>query len=130
MNLTEKLNSGERLNYDEGVALWDLDLFELAKYADAIRQAKNGKKVYFNSNRHINPTNLCADTCKFCAFSAHRRNDGAYTMSHEEIMKIVDDTVKRGTKEIHIVSSHNPTVTWQWYLEIFKMSFNSYLNFI
>ena len=42
-------------------------------------------------------------------------------MSHEEIMQIVDETVQRGTKEIHIVSSHNPNFSWQWYFEIFKI---------
>ncbi|NLK66559.1 MAG: aminofutalosine synthase MqnE [Campylobacteraceae bacterium] len=121
MNILEKLESGERLNYEDGVKLYDLDLFTLGKFANKKREELNGKKVYFNLNRHINPTNYCADVCLFCAFSAHRKNDKAYTMTHEQIMQIVDDTVKRGTKEIHIVSAHNPNVTWQWYLEIFKM---------
>lgn len=121
MSLIDKLENGQRLGYDDGLALYDLDLFTLGKYANKVRQKLHSNKVYFNINRHINPTNLCADTCKFCAFSAHRKNDNAYTMSHEEIMKIVDDTVKNGTKEIHIVSAHNPFVTPQWYLEIFKM---------
>lgn len=120
MEILEKLQSGERLNYEDGVKLWDLDLFDLGKFAFAIRKEKNGKNVYFNANRHINPSNLCADTCKFCAFSAHRKNENAYTMSDDEIMRIVDETVARGTKEIHIVSSHNPFVTPQQYLGIFK----------
>ena len=120
MEILEKLQSGERLNYEDGVKLWDLDLFDLGKFAFAIRKEKNGKNVYFNANRHINPSNLCADTCKFCAFSAHRKNENAYTMSDDEIMRIVDETVVRGTKEIHIVSSHNPFVTPQQYLGIFK----------
>jgi len=41
-------------------------------------------------------------------------------MSHEEILKIVDESVSHGVKEIHIVSAHNPDTSWQWYLEIFK----------
>lgn len=118
MEILEKLQSGERLNYEDGVKLWDLDLFDLGKFAFAIRKEKNGKNVYFNANRHINPSNLCADTCKFCAFSAHRKNENAYTMSDDEIMRIVDETVARGTKEIHIVSSHNPFVTPQQYLSL------------
>ena len=120
MEILEKLQSGERLNYEDGVKLWDLDLFDLGKFAFAIRKEKNGKNVYFNANRHINPSNLCADTCKFCAFSAHRKSENAYKMSDDEIMRIVDETVARGTKEIHIVSSHNPFVTPQQYLGIFK----------
>lgn len=49
-------------------------------------------------------------------------------MTHEEIMKIVDETVKRETKEVHIVSAHNKDTTWQWYLEIFKMIKEKYPN--
>lgn len=126
MSIIDKLNSGERLNFEDGIRLWDLDLFTLGKFANTFRTKLNGKKVYFNINRHINPTNLCADVCLFCAFSSHRKNEFAYTMSHEEIMAIVDDTIRRGTKEIHIVSAHNPNVSWQWYLEIFKMIKDKY----
>ncbi|MFQ6342686.1 aminofutalosine synthase MqnE [Campylobacter sp. VTCC 70190] len=120
-NLLSKLENEERLNEEEANRLWDLDLFTLGKYAHQKRTKLHGKKVYFNINRHINPTNICADTCKFCAFSAHRKNPNPYLMSHEEIMQIVADTAKRGTKEVHIVSAHNKDTTWQWYLEIFKM---------
>lgn len=120
MEILEKLENDIRLNYEDGLKLYDFDLYTLGKFANKKREQINGKKVYFNLNRHINPTNLCADVCLFCAFSSHRKNDKAYTMSHEEIMQIVDETVKRGTKEIHIVSAHNPNVSWQWYLEIFK----------
>lgn len=119
--LINKLENEERLNEKEANALWEMELFTLAKYAQKRRENLHGKKVYFNINRHINPTNICADTCKFCAFSAHRKNPNPYTMTHEEILKIVDETVARGTKEVHIVSAHNKNSSWQWYLGIFKM---------
>ncbi|WP_236860506.1 aminofutalosine synthase MqnE [Campylobacter californiensis] len=120
MNLIKKLESGDRINAEEALGLYELDLFDLAKFADAKRRQMHGKKVFFNINRHINPTNICADVCKFCAFSAHRKNPNPYKMSHEEIMQIVDESVKNGAKEIHIVSAHNAQSGWQWYLEIFK----------
>ncbi len=120
-NLIEKLEKEERLSEEEAHKIWDLDLFTLAKFAHKKRSKLHGKKVYFNINRHINPTNICADTCKFCAFSAHRKNPNPYLMTHEEIMQIVDESVKRGIKEVHIVSAHNKNTSWQWYLEIFKM---------
>ncbi len=120
-DLLKALENEERLSEKQVYKLYDLDLFTLAKYAHLKRTKLHGKKVYFNINRHINPTNICADTCKFCAFSAHRKNPNPYFMSHEEIMRIVDETVLRGTKEVHIVSAHNKDRPWQWYLEIFKM---------
>jgi len=109
-----------RINFDDALALYDLDLFELGEMADKIRQEKFGKKTYFNINRHINPTNICADICKFCAYSANRKNPNPYTMSHDQIMEIVKDVESRGIKEVHIVSAHNPDTGLEWYLEIFK----------
>ena len=73
-NLLKALENDERISEQDAYKLYDLDLFSLAKFAQKKREKLHGKKVYFNINRHINPTNICADTCKFCAFSAHRKN--------------------------------------------------------
>ena len=120
MQIKEKIAVGERLTLEDGVALYESDFFELGKLAATKREALHGKKTYFNINRHINPTNVCADVCKFCAYSATRKNPNQYTMSHEEIVKIVDEIVANDAKEVHIVSAHNPHVTLDWYLGIFK----------
>jgi len=110
----------ERIGFEEAVALYERDLFELGEMADAVRKQLHGNKTYFNINRHINPTNVCKDICKFCAYSASRKNPNPYTMSHEEILGIVDDIVSRDIKEVHIVSAHNPDTGLQWYLDIFR----------
>jgi aminodeoxyfutalosine synthase len=110
----------ERIGFEDAVALYDQDLFALGEMADSIRRHLHGKKSYFNINRHINPTNVCKDVCKFCAYSASRKNPNPYTMSHEEILGIVDDIVSRDIKEVHIVSAHNPDTGLQWYLDIFR----------
>jgi len=117
-----------RIDFDEAMKLWDMDFFELGRKADEIRKEKFGKKTYFNINRHINPTNICADVCKFCAYSANRKNPNPYTMTHEEIMNIVKDVESRGAKEVHIVSAHNPDAGLEWYLEIFKKIKTAYPN--
>ncbi len=122
----KELESGERISEANAYKLYDLELFTLAKFAHKKRTKLHGKKVYFNINRHINPTNICADTCKFCAFSAHRKNPNPYFMSHDEILRVVDESVKRGIKEVHIVSAHNKDSSWQWYLGVFKMIKDKY----
>ncbi len=121
MEAIEKFYQGERLSFEDGVALYDADLFELGKMADAIKQKRYGKKVFFNVNRHINPTNICVDICKFCGFSANRKNPNPYAMTHDEIMDIVAQAVSRDIKEVHIVSAHNKEVGLDWYFDIFKM---------
>lgn len=120
MGIIKKLENFQRLEPNEALELYELDLFTLGKYAFKERVKRHGKKVFFNINRHINPTNICADVCKFCAFSAHRKNPNPYKMSHEEILSIVDKSVQNGAKEVHIVSAHNDEGGWEWYLEIFK----------
>jgi len=120
MNLIEKLESQERLNYEDGLALYELDLFTLAKYANIKRKSLYGKKAFFNVNRHVNPTNICKDICKFCAFSSNRKNPNPYTMTHEEILSAVEKSYKNNIKEVHIVSAHNPKTGLEWYLEIFS----------
>ncbi len=120
MEVVEKLKKGERLNFEDGVQLYELDLFTLGKFAYKRRETLYGKKSFFNINRHINPTNICKDICKFCAFSANRKNPNPYTMSHDEVLQIVEDASKRGVKEVHIVSAHNNQVGLDWYLGMFK----------
>jgi aminodeoxyfutalosine synthase len=120
MDFLEKLKSNKRLDFEEALKLYDLDLFELGIYADKIRQEKHQDKTYFNINRHINPTNICKDICKFCAYSASRKNPNQYTMSHEEILEAIESDISKGIKEVHIVSAHNPNTGLDWYLEVFK----------
>ena len=120
MSIIEKLEKNIRLEYEDAIKLYDLDLFTLATYANKIRVEKHGKKTYFNINRHINPTNICKDVCQFCAYSASRKNPHQYTLSHEEILEIVKNSSKNNIKEVHIVSAHNPHTGLQWYMDVFK----------
>lgn len=118
--IIDKIEKQERVSFEEALSLYDLDLFTLGKMADEIRQQRWGKKSFFNINRHINPTNVCKDICKFCAFSASRKNPNQYTMTHEEILNIVAAASERGVKEVHIVSAHNPSTGLDWYMDIFS----------
>ncbi|MCV6609049.1 MAG: radical SAM protein, partial [Campylobacterales bacterium] len=120
MDIIKKLENNERLTYEDGLKLYDLDLFVLGEYANKRREELHGKKTYFNINRHINPTNICKDVCQFCAYSASRKNPNQYTLSHEEIMQTVENSSKNGIKEVHIVSAHNPNTGLEWYLDIFR----------
>jgi len=118
--LIKKIRDRVRLTQEEGEALYELDLYTLGELADEIRTEKFGKKSYFNINRHINPTNVCADVCKFCAYSATRKNPNQYTLTHEEILDIATNSIANGAKELHIVSAHNPKDGVEWYMGAFR----------
>lgn len=106
--------------------LYDIPLIELGERANTLRRSLHGDEVYFNINRHINPSNICADVCKFCAFSASRKNKNPYEMSIDEILAITQESVAKGIKEVHIVSAHNPNYAYSWYLDMFSAVRDAY----
>ncbi|STP12505.1 radical SAM protein [Helicobacter mustelae] len=120
MDLLQKALNKENLSPRELSGLYDYDIFTLGGAADEIRKKYYGSKVFFNVNRHINPTNICADVCRFCAFSASRKNPNPYEMSIDEIVSQVIACSNRGVKEVHIVSAHSPNYSYEWYLDMFS----------
>ena len=98
----------ERLFYE--------DLHELGMRANAM----NDEIVTFVVNRHINYTNICVSKCPLCAFHRSKGDNDAYLMSVEEVVRKAEEAVKLGAKELHIVGSHNPEVTVEYFERIFS----------
>jgi len=66
----DKVQAGERLSPDEGVTLLQSDdIAGVGRMADFAKKRVTGDKVYFVLNRHVNPTNICVLSCKFCDFA-------------------------------------------------------------
>jgi aminodeoxyfutalosine synthase len=82
----EKVQAGERLDYDDGITLYrSPDLLAIGYMANHVREKLHGSRTYFNVNRHINPTDVCVASCKLCAFGKRARDPKAYTLSLEEV---------------------------------------------
>ncbi|MCE3047156.1 aminofutalosine synthase MqnE [Helicobacter kayseriensis] len=120
MDILDRLEQGEELHPSQLAKLYEYDLLTLGEIADQKRKQLYGSKVFFNINRHINPSNICADVCKFCAFSASRKNPNPYEMNLDEILQIAQNAHNKGAKEVHIVSSHSPNYTYEWYMGMFQ----------
>lgn len=99
---------------------YERDLLELGVEAQGLREKLHGRKTFFNLNRHINPTNICADHCRFCGFSAGRKNPHPYKIEIDEILKIADQSVREGARELHIVGAHNPECDIGFYTRLFS----------
>lgn len=80
---------------------------ELGEAAFAQKRARYGDRVTFVRNRHINPTNLCENACRFCAFSARPGDTHAYVLDESRILEDLQDPALR---EAHIVGGLHP----QW----------------
>src|SRR3954451_21123171 len=117
--IREKVEAGERLDFEDGVALMESDdLLGLGELADLARRMRGGDdRVYFVQNLYLNQTNVCRVKCKFCAFAATQKQDHAYTRTGDEL---VEDAVREheatGFTEIHMVNGENPHVDFDFYL--------------
>lgn len=117
-DVIEKVRSGQRLSLEDGLKLYQTpDLLQVAQLANEVNLKKNGDKVYFIENLYINPTNVCEANCAFCGFRRDPDEDGAYTMSKDELLHYVETRITKGTREFHIVGGHNHTVPFDYYLE-------------
>jgi aminodeoxyfutalosine synthase len=116
--IKEKVLSDRRLTRRDGIELYKSnDLLALGRMATHVAQRKNGNRVYFVQNMHINPTNICINRCKFCAFSKSKGEQGAYEMSIDDILNKARSAGK-GVRELHIVSGLHPDLPFDWYLDM------------
>ncbi len=91
--IENKVITGHRLTTDDALSLFQNDdIFTIGRLANIVAGRKNGNKAYFIQNHHINPTNICINRCKFCAFSRSKGEKGAYELSIGEII----DKLKEG----------------------------------
>ena len=90
-NIAEKVFNNERITFEEGVLLYEKgELGFVGMLANYIRNKKHGDNTYFNRNFHVEPTNICVYTCKFCSYSKlikHREQGWEYTI--DEIIDII-----------------------------------------
>jgi aminodeoxyfutalosine synthase len=86
--IENKVFSGSRLTPDDALRLFQSDdIFTMGRLASYAASIKNGNHVYFIRNRHINPTNICVNRCRFCAFSRSKGERGAYELTIKEIIR-------------------------------------------
>ena len=118
--IEQKIFSGHRLTRADGLTLFQSnDLFALGRLATHVANRKNGNYVYFVRNMHINPTNICVNRCKFCAFSRTKGEPGAYEMSIDDMLRKARNA-RNNVREFHIVSGLHPDLPFGWYLDMLR----------
>jgi aminodeoxyfutalosine synthase len=122
--IERKVLSGKRLTPEDGIALFKSDdIFTLGRLANHVAEQNNGSNVFFIKNHHINPTNICVNRCKFCAFSKSKGDKGAYELDIKKIinkLKIQNSKPKTSFTEVHIVGGLHPDWPFDFYLEMLK----------
>ena len=119
--ISEKVRSGVRITDAEALFLFEHpDLLAVGELAAFVNERKNGERVFFNVNRHINYSNICVNRCRFCAFAKTGDDAGAYTHDLAEIRQRAEEALAQGATEIHIVGGLHPELPFAYYLAMLR----------
>jgi len=117
--LESKLAAGERIDDGEALALFESDdLLRIGSLAAEVNRRRNGDRVFFNVNRHINYTNICVNRCTFCAFSRGAEDEGCYTLALNDILQRCNEAAANGATEVHMVGGLHPDLPFDFYIEM------------
>jgi cyclic dehypoxanthinyl futalosine synthase len=107
----EQLAGGDILTLmDEG------DLHALGRAAHELRLKRcPPERVTYVIDRNINYSNICYVNCTFCAFYRHKKDDGAYVLSYEQIYEKIEELLAIGGTQVLLQGGHHPNLKLDWY---------------
>lgn len=119
-SVARKVLAGTRLNMADGLACMETtDLLGLGSLAYAVRTARYGNRAFYVVNHHLNYSNICENSCAFCAF---RRSKGAadgYLLTPEQAAAKIA-AAGMDLREVHVVGSVNPDPDFAYYVALLK----------
>lgn len=126
--IVDKVEAGQRLDFDDGLLLYDpgVPLQEIGQLANRVRERMHGNVAYFNINTHLNPTNVCIYRCRFCAFRSDLRDPKGYAMTPEQILERGNEAYENGCTEMHIVGGLHHKMPYEWYRGILQTLSEAY----
>ncbi|MEQ9461622.1 MAG: aminofutalosine synthase MqnE [Phycisphaeraceae bacterium] len=119
--IADKVRERQRLSAQDGLALLEHpDIWSVGRLASQVRHQLHQQTTYYNINRHINYSNVCALSCKFCAFHRKRGDEGAYEFSPEQIAEEARKAAEAGATEVHMVGGLHPYLPFSYYLDVLR----------
>jgi len=119
-NISKKVFDGERISDEDAIYLFNHgELSTLGVLANYVREKKNGKYTYFNRNFHIEPTNLCVFSCKFCSYSQeYKHKEAGWEMTIDQMLDKVKAYDGVPITEVHIVGGVHPKMDATFFGEL------------
>ncbi len=120
--IAQKVLNGERLSPADGLLLFEkAPLSFVGALANYVREKLHGNKTYFNRNFHIEPTNVCVFSCKFCSYSRlYAHKEEGWELSIEQMMHIVKSYDGKPVTEVHIVGGVHPKMNVHFFADLLK----------
>src|SRR5262245_25626932 len=97
-----RVAGGQPLADDDALALAEATgplLEELVQAAAAARDRAFGKNATFSPKVFLPLTNLCRNRCDYCSFRRSPGDPGAYTMTHDHVVRFVARAREQGCVE-------------------------------
>jgi aminodeoxyfutalosine synthase len=118
----QKIIQNERINFEDGVALFEKSsLPYVGALANWKRNELHGDRTYFNRNFHIEPTNVCVFSCKFCSYSKlYAHKEEGWELTIDQMMDIVKSYDGKPVTEVHIVGGVHPKLTLAFFLDLMR----------
>jgi aminodeoxyfutalosine synthase len=120
--IAEKVKQQVRISDEEGILLFEKgSLPFVGTLANFIRERMHGDTTYFNRNFHIEPTNVCVFSCKFCAYSRlYAKKEEGWELSIEQMLDIVKTYDGKPITEVHIVGGVHPKMNMAYFIELMQ----------
>ena len=118
----QKIIRNERISFEDGVALFEkASLPYVGALANWKRNELHGDRTYFNRNFHIEPTNVCVFSCKFCSYSKlYAHKEEGWELTIDQMMDIIRSYDGKPVTEVHIVGGVHPKLTLSFFLDLMR----------
>jgi CofH subfamily radical SAM domain protein len=125
--LLDRAIGGHRLNAAEICRLYGLPTNELAAAAHELRLRRcNPDLATYSIGGNIDYTNVCVVACKFCVFYRARHQEGAFTLTLDQIAEQMDELRRIGGRDALLQGGINPDLPFKWYLDLLRFLKSSY----
>ncbi len=120
--IAEKVKNQQRITDEEGILLFEKgSLPFVGALANYIRERLHGDTTYFNRNFHIEPTNVCVFSCKFCSYSQlYAHKEDGWELSIDQMLDIVKTYDGKPITEVHIVGGVHPKMNMEYFIELMQ----------
>ena len=121
-NIAQKVKAGTRITDEECLVLFEKgSLAFVGALANFIREKLHGDTTYFNRNFHIEPTNVCVFSCKFCSYSRlYANKEEGWELSIDQMLDIVKTYDGKPITEVHIVGGVHPKMNMDYFIELMQ----------
>jgi aminodeoxyfutalosine synthase len=120
--IASKIENRQRISPEECLMLFEKgSLAMLGTMANFIREREHGHNTYFKRNFHIEPTNVCVFSCKFCSYSKlYSKREEGWELSIDQMLDKVKAYDGQPITEVHIVGGVHPKMDIYFFEELIK----------